>query len=299
MSLAPIVLFTYNRLHHTTQTIKALKKNFLADKSNLIIFSDGPIDNPNKKSVEAVREYIQNITGFKSVEIVKRKENFGLAKSIIDGVTEVVNKYGKVIVIEDDIVTSKYFLQYMNKGLDSYEQEDKVISINAYFYPVENTDQLTDTFFLKGTDCWGWATWKRGWDLFEADGKKLMHEIRQKKLGREFDGYCGFTNMLADQIKGKNDSWAIRWHASAFLKEKLSLFPAHSLVLNIGHDTSGRHSASTDVFGKELLDTPIKITKIDIRENISAKLAQQKFFKKIYPSFLKKIKNKLTSTFSS
>jgi len=129
-------------------------------------------------------------------------------------------------VIEGEIVTSMYFLQYMNKGLDSYEQEDKVISINAYFYPVENADQFTDTFFLKGTDCWGWATWKRGWDLF--DGKKLMHEIRQKKLGWEFDGYCGFTNMLADQIKGKNDSWAIRWHASAFLKEKLSLFPAHS-----------------------------------------------------------------------
>ncbi|MDD4082332.1 MAG: glycosyltransferase [Sphaerochaetaceae bacterium] len=159
MGFAPIVLFVYSRLDHTKRTVEALKNNLLADESNLIIFSDAPKNEKSKKAVEEVRKYIHSIKGFKSVKIIERKNNVGLANSIIDGVTKVVNKYGKIIVLEDDLVTSKYFLNFMNDSLELYKNESKVISISGYTYPVGG---LAETFFIKGTDCWGWATWKRG-----------------------------------------------------------------------------------------------------------------------------------------
>ena len=169
MSLAPIVLFAYNRLEHLKKTINALQKNILALDSELYIFSDGAKNEETLQQINKVREYIKTITGFKSITIIERKENLGLANSIISGVTEIVNKYGKIIVLEDDMVTSRHFLKYMNDALDYYENENRVIGIHGYIYPVKK--ELPNTFFIKGADCWGWATWKRGWDLFEHDGK--------------------------------------------------------------------------------------------------------------------------------
>ncbi len=282
MNLAPIVLFVYNRLEHTSRTVFALQKNILASESDLIIFSDAAKNEMGMDKVKEVRNYLKTISGFKSVRIVERPENFGLAKSIITGVTEIINQYGKIIVLEDDMVTSKYFLQYVNNALNLYEKEDQVISIHSYIYPVKV--KLPETYFLKGADCWGWATWKRGWDLFEGDGQKLLNELKKRKLTKEFDFNSSYpyTKMLKDQIAGHNNSWAIRWYASAFLKNKLTLYPRESLIYNSGFDGSGTHCKIESNSNKtdQVENIKIELKKIEIKENIDAKLAVIYYFKK-------------------
>jgi hypothetical protein len=278
MFLSPIALFVYNRPEHTRRTILALQKNELATESDLIIFSDGAKNEAVKNEVEEVRRYLKTVTGFKSVKIFERQENQGLAKSIICGVTEVVNQYGKIIVLEDDLVTSPYFLKYMNEALDLYEKEEKVISIHGYIYPIKQ--ELPETFFLKGADCWGWATWKRGWQLFENNGQKLLTELKEKKLTREFDfdGSYPYTLMLEGQIRGFNNSWAVLWYASAFLKSKLTLYPGTSLVTNVGFDDSGTHTGKTTNFNVKIADRPLSVDEINLLENKEARKAIRKYF---------------------
>ena len=284
MFIAPIALFTYNRLWHTQQTIETLKKNEWADASELFIFSDGPKAEPDRTNVQSVREYLITVTGFKKVVIVEKDKNLGLAQSIIAGVTEMVNKYGRVIVIEDDMVTSPFFLRFMNEALEFYKEEEKVISIHGYLYPVKA--ELPDTFFLKGADCWGWATWKRGWDLFERNGQKLLDELKTRNLTHRFDfnGSYDYTNMLENQVKGKNESWAIRWYASAFLKDKLTLYPGKPLIRNTGNDASGTHSGLSRVFDTIVSCKPVLIQKIPIEEDSAAREAIIKYFFASKPS---------------
>ncbi len=131
-NLAPIILFTYNRPWHTRQTIEALQKNLYADKSRLIILSDGPKTEIDVPKVQKVREYIKTVKGFRSIEIIEREKNWGLANNIIDGVTRIINEYGKIIVLEDDIVTSPYFLKFMNEALEFYKDEERVMHISGY-----------------------------------------------------------------------------------------------------------------------------------------------------------------------
>jgi hypothetical protein len=246
MSYAPVALFVYNRPSHTRQTIDALKKNKESAGTDLHIFCDGPKSSlpPNQLSqVKAVRDYVRTIAGFNSITLHEHKANKGLANSIIYGVTTILKKYTRVIVLEDDLVTSSGFLNYMNVALDIYEENPSVISVHAYNYPVP-TLGLPETFFIRGADCWGWATWRRGWNLFEADGSALKQELTRRKLLHQFNinGSYPFIEMLTDQIEGRISSWAIRWHASAFLRNKLTLYPAKPLVLNIGFDSSGTHT---------------------------------------------------------
>lgn len=293
MELAPITLFVYNRPNHTKKTVEALQKNSLAKESELFIFSDGPKNKEVIDKVLEVRNYIKTISGFKKVEIIERNENIGLANSIISGVTEIVNKYGKIIVLEDDLVTSPYFLSYMNNALVFYENEDKVISIHGYNYPVKK--ELPETFFLRGTDCWGWATWKRGWDLFEPDGKKLLKELENRNLIKELDlnGAYSFSGMLRRQIAGFNNSWAIRWHTSAFLKNKLTLYPGRSLVENIGQDRSGTHTNSEKIYKANMSENSIKIGNISIEENREARQAIIEYLFSLRPGIIARIKNSL------
>ena len=279
MSLSPVVLFVYSRLDHTKHTLEALKSNVLAKDSNLFIFSDAPKNEKAKKGVEEVRKYIHSIKGFKKVKIIERKNNMGLANSVIDGVTKIVNKYGKVIVLEDDLVTSKYFLKFMNDALNFYENESKVISISGYIYPINN---LPETFFIKSADCWGWATWKRGWDLFEKDGEKLLVQLEKRDLTKEFDfnNSYPYMQMLRDQILGKNSSWAVRWYASAFLKNKLTLYPGKSFVQNIGNDTLGTHSGRVDIYKVKLNNSLIDLKKGIVFENEFVRRKISLFFRR-------------------
>ena len=292
--LAPIVLFVYNRLNCTRQTLEALKKNELASKSELIIYSDSAKNKNDLEKVTKVREYIKNIDGFKKIIIHKPIENVGLANSIINGVTKVVNEYGKIIVLEDDLVTSRYFLRFMNEALEAYKHEPKVASIHGYIFPIKN---LPETFFIKGADCWGWATWSNKWSIFEKDGKKLLDNLLKKNLEKEinFNNYYNYTKMLKDQIMGKNDSWAIRWYVSVFLKNMLTLYPGQSHVQNIGFGNLGTHTKiKTDVFKIRMVNK-FKFSKIPVNEDLVSRKKIENFFKSIKMSFIKKIKYKIIS----
>jgi hypothetical protein len=292
---APIALFAYRRPDHLRRCLDALRANTLAARTNLFVFSDGARNPAAAEGVAQVRSLFGDVKGFASVNVVERSGNWGLARSIIAGVTDLVQRYGRVIVVEDDLLTSPHFLQYMNDGLDLWADRGEVASIHGYFYPVP--DPLPETFFLKGADCWGWATWKRAWDLFEPDGGKLLRELRARKAEREFDrgGYYPYTRMLEDQIEGKNDSWAIRWHASAYLAGRLTLYPGRSLVRNIGMDALATHTRGEDIYDSGLSGTPIQVAPIPLREDPEVLRSLQGFFRGTRPSWQDRIANKMKS----
>jgi glycosyltransferase involved in cell wall biosynthesis len=252
--------------------VEALVNNEGAVDSNLTVFSDGPREGA-ESDVTAVRRYLRDLTGFRSVTIVEREQNRGLANSVIQGVTEVLRRHDRVIVMEDDLLTSPFFLRFMNEALDNYNDDDRVASIHGYVYPVGQP--LPETFFLRGADCWGWACWRRSWRLFNPDGNHLIAELRRRRLTWEFDldGSYGFTRMLNDQITGTNDSWAIRWHASAFLQDKLTLYPGRSLVHNVGNDLSGSHAADTRMYDVDLASAPIQVGGLPVEESRAARAA--------------------------
>lgn len=279
MELAPVILFVYNRVEHTRRAISSLLANELAGESELFIYSDAPRDRKAEESVLEVRSYLRTIRGFRDVSIIENKVNLGPAKAIISGVTEIIGRYGKVIVLEDDLLVSPYFLKFMNDALRLYENEDRVISVCGYMYPAKIEKQ--HTLFLRVPDTWGWATWKRGWDLFESDGKKLMTELTAKKMMRRFtlDGAFGFEKMLRQQIEGKRDSWGIRWTASAVLSGRLSLYPARSLVNNIGFDKSGSHCGYIDGYNTQVSQGPVDVSSIPVSESEEAVRAVRKFCK--------------------
>jgi len=286
---APIALFVYKRLEHTQKVIQSLLDNDTAKDSTIFIFSDSAKSEKDNEQVKKVREYIKRISGFKNVEIIFRDKNLGLAGSIISGVSVVIETYGKVVVIEDDLILSPYFLEFMNKGLEIYENVEEVISIHGYIYPLKKL--LPETFFLKGADCWGWATWKRGWDLFEQNAPILLDEIYHRMLENEFDlnGAVKNIKMLKKQIKGENDSWAIRWHASAFLKNKYTLYPGRSLVQNIGMGKQSTHTKKTNVYNVELSPKPIKVEEIEVKENEFVKKEIEKYFRSIRTNLFHKL----------
>lgn len=241
-SVAPIVLFVYNRPEHTKKTIEALKLNEFASDSDLFIFSDGPKVGSDDK-VKKVKEYIKVVTGFKSLTIVEREKNFGLAANIIAGVTEIINKYGVVIVLEDDIITSSNFLKYMNMSLEKYENDERIYSISGFNVKMAIPDYYKNDVFLSYRhSSWGWATWKNRW--LEADWNIAEREdvFKNKEIRRFFDrGGDDLFYILKAQINGKINSWAIRWYCSHFRKNRFTVFPVESFVENIGFDGSGIH----------------------------------------------------------
>ena len=277
-SITPIALFAYARPEHTRRTLEALAANALADQSDLIVYADDARSERDAEAVCAVRELIRATTGFRSVTLVERDMNFGLARNIIEGVSEVLRQYERVIVLEDDMVTSPFFLTYMNEALERFASDGYVISIHGYVYPVAGT--LPEAFFLPGADCWGWATWRRGWACFNPDGAQLLRELKQRKLERTFDyeGSYPYTKMLEAQIAGTNDSWAIRWYASAFLLGKLTLYPGCSLVHNIGNDATGTHCDQSSEMDTLLSDRPIRLDGVAVESSTLARGEFARFF---------------------
>lgn len=242
---APIALFVYNRPLHTRQTVAALQKNKLASESDLIIFSDAPKRPEAAAAVGEVREYIKAITGFRSVNIVERDRNLGLANSIIDGVTRLCQEYGRVIVLEDDLVTSPFFLEYMNTALARYQNEEQVMQISGYMFPI-SVAAATDAVFLPLTTSWGWATWQRAWQHLDpaAMGHGVLKDNVDMRHKFNLDGGYDYFGMLKQQMQGRIDSWAIRWYLSVWMRGGLTLFPLKTLVENIGLDGSGTHGAA-------------------------------------------------------
>ncbi len=298
--LSPVIIFVYKRVEHLRTTIRSLSKNYLSKKTDIIIFSDGPRLSNEKKHINNVRKFCKNIKSFRSVKIIERKKNIGLSRNIIKGVSKVLKEKKKAIILEDDMYCDKYFLYYMNFFLNKYKNNKKIVSIHGYNYPIKKLKKIPNFFFLKGADCWGWATWSNKWKIYNDNGKFLAKKIQQKNMIKEFNfnNTFDYYKMLLNCVYNKNDSWAIKWYASAFLKNKLTLYPKYSLINNIGMDGSGRHSLKTSAFYNRLRNKKIYFNNALIeKENLDAKSEISNFFISIKQSFYQKVFNKLKKCF--
>lgn len=247
MNLAQIILFVYNRPEHTKKTIEALRSNVFASESKLIIFSDGFKNDTDKKNVCEVRNFISNISGFKEIKIVLREKNLGLADSVISGVTEIINQYGKAIVLEDDIVTSKYFLKFMNEALEFYKDDLRIFSISGYNFPIKIPKSYHHQVYLSlRPSSWGWATWKNRWEkvdwhpenIFDVYNKKALRNLMDK-AGKDL------APMLLKSIEGKISSWGVKWVFTHLINEAYCVYPIKSFVKNIGADGTGTNFNKT------------------------------------------------------
>jgi putative methyltransferase (TIGR04325 family) len=270
MKYAPVVLFAYNRANLLHKSLVSLQNNHLAKETKLTIYLDGPKPGTSESDLRKISE-VQTVARSQKwcceVEIIERSTNWGLVNSIITGVTELVTKYGKVIVLEDDLELSPYFLQYMNDALTVYEHKKDVLSIGACNF-FASGNHIPETFFIPVPDCWGWATWADRWKLFEPDASILLHKLTEAELIDEFNlhGAYDFETMLKDQIGGKNNSWAIRWQAVSYVHNKLNLYPNFSLTKHLGSGPDATNASE----GTEFLDKatfpkkPIKVKLQDI-----------------------------------
>jgi hypothetical protein len=292
--LAPVVVFAYMRPDHLKRTVESLLRNPEAARTDVTVFCDAPKRPEHGAAVDKVRTYVNSVGGFASVTRIFRSANMGLARSIVEGVTETLRRHDRVIVLEDDLELSRHFLRYMNDGLECYRDDAQVASIHGYWYPTDA--QLPETFFLKGADCWGWATWARAWSHYEADGRTLLAQIEARGLAREIDYGGNYPHMkiLKGQIAGKNDSWAIRWHLSCYLRGMLTLYPSRSLVQNSGHDASGTHCSDNDTFAGVLTQHPVHVERSDIVDCEPARRTLVEFFRSRQQTMLQKAWQQIT-----
>lgn len=248
---APIVLFIYNRPWHTKQTIEALQHCELAKESDLYIFADGPKTNATeeqKAKISEVRAYIHTIDGFNSVTIEESETNKGLANSVITGVTKVIEKYGQVIVMEDDLLVSPIFLKFMNDALDFYQNDKRIFNIGGfnYCFPFPAKYQK-DVYIVHRAESCGWGTWINRWNNVDWDISDAQIFFQSKRKQKRFNrGGNDMSGMLRDQLEGKIDSWAIRWDYHLYKHNTYCLRPVKTLVSNIGFDGSGIHSGTMD-----------------------------------------------------
>ena len=280
-ALAPILLFVYNRPQHTRRLLDSLLANDECRLSSLYVYSDGARDEASASAVAEVRAIVHSVTGFARIEVIEREKNMGLAANVIEGVTTQVRAHGRVIVLEDDLVLSPFFLRFMNDALSVYADEPRVGHIQACDFTGDPS--LSDTFLIKFTGSWGWATWERAWRHFNPDGKQLLARLEQTRQTSRFDfnGAYRFTRMLRRQIAGKNNSWAIRWNASLFVDNILSLNVGRSLVANVGFDGSGTNCGGGNLYASNLAQHPIEVVKITpIEENMEARRCFERYYRR-------------------
>jgi hypothetical protein len=281
-SQAPVVIFAYNRPEHLRNCLDSLLINHNSDKTELFVNIDGPRNEydqeMNIQCVSVVSEY----NSFKNIEIWQNETNFGLSRSVLTGTQRIFGIYSSAIFIEDDLIVSPYFLKFMNEGLNVYNSNSKVASIHGYQYPI--TDTLECPVFLRGADCWGWATWKDRWDGCQFDAKKLLQRIQYLGLADTFDldKTIENTKMLSDNIDRKNDSWAIRWHAEMFLSEKYTIYPPRSLVQNMGSDGSGENSGISNIFDTKLSSEEFWNWPSEVVESQAFRSELKKLFIQVY-----------------
>lgn len=260
--LAPIALFTFKRPEHTWRTLESLAKNPEFTASPLFIYCDGARNEIEAAQVEETRKLVRDWS-HPDKTLVERERNWGLANSIIAGVTELCERYGRVIVVEDDLIVSPVFLNYLNSALEHYVGEPKVMQVSAYMFPVSIQSHY-DAVMLPFTTSWGWATWDSSWKHFDPSmtGYKKLKNDRGLRRRFNLDGSYPCFRMLKQQADGKVDSWAVRWNLSVFLQEGLVVFPKHSLVLHDGYDDTATHatrqdqSVSKEVWGERLNKLP-------------------------------------------
>ena len=289
MALTPIILFIYNRPDHTKQTLEALSNNTLASQSDLFIFADGPKNTASKEQLESIkqtRKVAASENWCKSVTLIESETNKGLARSIIEGVTEIINKYGKAIILEDDIITGKYFLEYMNEALEKYQGNKEVWHVTGWRDPIKHTKK-NKAYFYPTMDCWSWATWADRWQNYKKDAvyyKSIFTDSMKKAFN--IDGADPYMWLqIEENISGKINTWAIFWYATIFLKHGLCIAPTTSLCKNIGFDNSGVHCSENQA---QTIETSIdyKITNFPKRVHINTLEYKRN------KNFLRKIKYK-------
>jgi hypothetical protein len=265
--LAPVVMFVYDRPEHTMKSLKALQKNKLSNQSDLYIYSDAAKDRSSQIRVEAVRDVISRARGFRSVTIIERSQNLGLAQSIINGVSEQVQKYGRIIVLEDDLITSPFFLTYMNGALDYFEEVDKVWHVSGWNYPIDPAG-LGDVYLWRAMNCWGWGTWANRWQFFEKDHDELVRSLSRRDIHRfNLDGAVDFWWQVLANRSGKINTWAVFWYATIFKRSGLCLNPAVTFIENIGLDGSGTHCLEEKTTDVQLSELEASRYHVDIQEN--------------------------------
>jgi len=297
----PVLLFGYNRSKHFSRAWQALAENVEASRTELYVFLDGAKISENIFEIKKTRKEAKKIRGFKKIYYYEAPYNLGLSQSILSGINRISAFEKSWIILEDDLVVGKHFLSYMHDALSFYEKNNNVASIHGYVYPISR--KLPETFFLRGADCWGWGSWNRAWSKFDGDGKRLLSKLLKSPLKElfTFKGSASYLKMLEEQIQGKNDSWAIRWYASAFLAGMFTLYPGKSLVQNIGLDASGTHCERSSKYDTELFQGRINVRPQAVTESKDAREAFEQFFRGKKTSGLKqrsrqilfKIKEKL------
>lgn len=286
MNLAPIVLFVYNRPRHLQNTIEALKKNELAAKSELFVYSDGPKNDDDERIVNEVRQILYTIDGFIHVRIIEQKSNKGLANSVIYGVSDVLKHYSRAIVVEDDIVCSKLFLSYMNQALHHYEKKDDIFSVTGFNFPsrimkIPKTYKY-DVYLSYRSLSWGWGTWADRWKRVDWEVSDFQNFFKDNNSRKRFNrGGEDLSHMLRSQMKGKLDSWDIIWCYAHYKNNAFCVHPTKSLVSNIGLDGSGTHCRpSNKTLLPEMLDHDWKPNRFVDDLAVNSKIA--KSYKKIH-----------------
>lgn len=249
---APIALFAFNRPDKLKTCLDSLRENQGASSSDLYIFIDGARDSRDAANVDQVLNISRGATGFRSISINASQKNLGLAKSLRSGISKVLHSHNSIIVIEDDLILADSFLKFMNAGLVRFGEDQRVASIQGFQYPV--IPALDELVAIRGADCWGWATWKDRWESTIFDTRQLLSKLRSRRLENDFDldGSMAYTKMLENQDKGVIDSWAICWHASMYLQDRVSIHPKESLVFNSGNDGFGTHMTRNSMFDTKL-----------------------------------------------
>lgn len=288
--LAPIALFVYNRPVHTRKTLQALEANRLADQSEIYIFSDAAKTADDIDDVNSVRAIIREPWKFKHIYIIERGQNKGLANSVIDGVTQVVQKHGRIIVLEDDLETSRFALTYFNSALNQYAENEKAMQIAGYMYPVENPKSLPESFFFRVASSWGWATWDRAWKHFNPDIEELTKDFKRRDIKAfSVDHSENFWKQVKQFKAGKINSWAIRWYLSVFNQQGLVLYPRNSYIQNTGTDGSGTHSDVDQVYKVQLAKTTIRKYPALVEEDPIAFSAIKHFYKNRKGTFFERL----------
>lgn len=278
---APIALFVYKRADHTLRTLKALQENALAEQSDLYIFSDGPKSQDDIEGVQAVRKLISTVEGFASVTVQAREQNIGLAQSIISGVTEVVNQHGRVIVIEDDLVTHSSTLTYFNRMLQYYEHYAGVFSISSYHHPEELMSipegYEFDVYAIPRMQCWGWATWKDRWE--KADFSVPDFDAFNQSSGdiAAYAHWIGGDSLgtLRSCMKGEKDVWACRWVYTHFKHHAVCICPTHSLVNNIGFDGSGSNCGVSKQNDQRLTTSDVNTWRLPVTAHVDPRIYER------------------------
>ena len=246
-NLAPIAIFTYTRLEALKKTIKFLKKNKIAKFSEIYIFSDCYKNKIDQPYVNSVRKYLKSIKGFKKINLILRKENYGLAKNITKGINTIIKKRKKIIVLEDDIIVSSNFLEYMNDALIRYENDKKIWHINSWNYEISAPDVEYNTFFTRHMNCWGWATWENRWKYFKKEPNKIIKKFDKESIFKfNIENNLNYYSQLKRNKEGKINTWAIFWYANIFLQNGLCLSPIKTLSRNIGFDDHAEHQPNED-----------------------------------------------------